>query len=102
MAKNKKKRRQKQKVIIKSEYFKRVAPFYAELIRSSIDCVNHLVLLVTNLVKMDASKKYPYGMLNKKTKKHYLIFYYRYRKIEKCCLLTTCNFVHWFWITYHF
>lgn len=37
------------------------ATFYAELVRSGIDATNHIILLATNFINFEVSKKYPYG-----------------------------------------
>ncbi|KRW99004.1 hypothetical protein PPERSA_11605 [Pseudocohnilembus persalinus] len=36
--------------------------FYAELIRSGIDAINHVILLITNYIPVGPSLKYPYGI----------------------------------------
>ena len=38
--------------------------FYAELMRSSIDAVNHFLLFLTNYIDVKPTKKYPYGIEN--------------------------------------
>ena len=35
--------------------------FQAELIRSALDAVNHLILYATIFIKVEPNKTYPYG-----------------------------------------
>jgi zinc transporter 9 len=37
-------------------------PFYAELIRASVDFLNHLCLLSASYINLEPSKRYPYGL----------------------------------------